>query len=799
MRRGWLAVLGVCVVAIGIAAWRLRGALDEPVVVTEGSAEPAEAPTPEKPTDRAPRVREPLPTGTATVRGTVRDEGKRAVAKARVCASRDSCVTSAADGTFTLANVKLPAASITASAMRMQPATEDVVSLVDGETRTIDFVLAKNAARVSGTVRDLGGAPIAGAYVSAAGTSGATSSSGAYELWVTPGRVDVSVDAEGFASATRSTNAPTTSDFALEPGGTIEGLVLDAHGEPVADAWLVAGTARASSSADGAFRISGLPARSYEVRARAFGAAGAASPVVVGLGQHVTGVVIRTGDAFRVAITVVRPDKTPCFEARASMLDERDGHGGDARTNAAGVLIVDGVLPGWYSLTVTCGDEWRTTESLDVRGDVDLALAMREEQTGTLRVTIEAPGRLATDSDALFLAIKGGGDSWRSIAVPANRIVVEPLAAGTYVFRVASASALESQEEVATISAGETIDRVVRIASPEKGRLQLLSVDQQGLAVGNIPVAITGAGVGDRLYTSSEGEASTYLPPGDYELSYRGAKAHARVVSGTTRDARIAIPPTATIRGVVVDRSGRAIAGASVLRIVQDGRLGSAATDASGAFQLPVTGEPPFALIATLRGGESPMIHTDGAGAVRLEIGGGSTLQGTLVTADGKPAPRFSVSLHDPERSISYPERVFSNGAFTWPNLAPGRYIVFASSEWISEWKTITLDVSANVALVLPQAYVVRGRLVDAVSNTPLADAVVSVPRMYQTRWDEYRQRSDPMKTDANGRFAITALVDGEYQLAITAGAGHLATNRTATVAGANLDLGDIAIARARK
>jgi hypothetical protein len=271
------------------------------------------------------------------------------------------------------------------------------------------------------------------------------------------------------------------------------------------------------------------------------------------------------------------------------------------------------------------------------------------------------------------------------------------------------------------------------------------------------------------------------------------------VVSGTTRDARIAIPPTATIRGVVVDRSGRAIAGASVARIVDEGRLGNATTDANGAFQLPVTGEPPFALIATLRGGESPQIQTDGTAGVRLELGGGGTIRGTLASAGGKPVPRFSVSLYDSTNRISHPERMFSNGAFTWPNLVPSEYVVFAASEWVSASKTVTLEASANVALALPHVYVVRGRLVDAVSNAPLADAIVSVTRLYESQPEIYTSRSDPTKTDANGRFTITALVDGEHQLAITASTAHLATNRTAIVAGGNLDLGDIAIARARK
>jgi hypothetical protein len=114
----------------------------------------------------------------------------------------------------------------------------------------------------------------------------------------------------------------------------------------------------------------------------------------------------------------------------------------------------------------------------------------------------------------------------------------------------------------------------------------------------------------------------------------------------------------------------------------------------------------------------------------------------------------------------------------------------------------VTLDAgakSATVALALPRTYAIRGRLVDAMSNVPIVDGVISVEETAELDHQTFATRVVPRKSDARGRFVISPLVAGTYQLVIAAGSGFLATNRSATIVGADLDLGDVTIARARK
>jgi hypothetical protein len=829
MRR-WLVVLAVGVVALAIAAWRLLGALDEPAEATGAgptSIGSGSSASPSTSTSGAAKgsnagVRAVVPAGVVTVRGTVRDSSRRAVGNARVChrsrfvgvramgsarvgatgvtnPDERDCTTTAADGTYSLANVPTTATVIIASAARLAPKPESVVALVDGETRTVDFVLSENAARLAGSVRDLAGAPIEGARVWTEGTFAHTRANGAFELWVERGPVYVAVSARGFASTDRSTLAPATTDFALEPEGTITGTVVDASGTPVSDARVRAGTASTMSAADGTFVLVGLASHSYEVSARAVGAAGEVSPVMVGLGQHVTGVVVRVGEAFQVAITVRHADKTPCSDAVASIYGD-EGPIVDGVPDGPGTIVFDGIPRGSHRVSASCGT-WSTMETLEVHADAEITLQQRADATGVLRVTVEAPGRIATEADALFLVIKKTNDVVRTVNVPANRVVVENVPAGMYSLRVASISALEGKDEFATVRVGETTDAVIRLDPPTKGSLRVFTVDDAGRSVGNIPVNIVGPGVRERIWTMASGNGGMYFPAGDYEISYRGATARGRVTGGSTTSVQLVLRPTATVTGTVIDTGGQPLSGATVMRVVNEARVAGTTSDGGGAFRIPMFGEPPFMLLAMLRDAESPLRQTDGTEPVKLVIGGGGTINGTVVTADGKPALQFSISLHDETRNISFPRRTFTNGSFTWRNLQVGSYVVFVNAQWTYTSKGVTLAsgaASATVALELPRTFTVRGRLVDAVSGAPLTIGTVSVDQSVEAGEGTFLSRTLPTKIDENGRFTISTLSRGAYHLAIEAGSDYLAANRTVSL-DRDVDLGDVAVARARK
>lgn len=166
-----------------------------------------------------------------------------------------------------------------------------------GAASGIDAVLSV-AGSIAGVVADTTGAPTANAYVTVyRATSGdpqwvtsmSTDGSGAYRIdGLRPGDYKVHISAMGellsewyddaadAASATVVSvtgGATTTVDGALAIGAVLSGIVTDDAGNPVSDVTVMAmpvdgegGWYGASTAADGAYRLPGLPAGSYRVK-----------------------------------------------------------------------------------------------------------------------------------------------------------------------------------------------------------------------------------------------------------------------------------------------------------------------------------------------------------------------------------------------------------------------------------------------------------------------------------------------------------------------------------------------------
>ncbi len=282
------------------------------------------------------------------IAGTVTNALGTPIAGAQVSANSDACcgggnATSAADGTYTITGLPTGSYRVQASgpycpAGASSPPCVDYVSqyyngasnygsatLVPATsgvtTPGINFALGLGA-RISGTVTNALGTPIAGSWVSASrdtccGGSGATSGAdGTYTitgLFAGSYRVQASTpscpggatsppcvdyvpqyfngasdyNAATLVTATSGVTTPNIN-FALVLGGRIAGTVTNALGTPVAGEWVTAnrdtccGGGGAMSATDGTYTITGLPAGSYRVHAYGpYCLGGASSPPCV--------------------------------------------------------------------------------------------------------------------------------------------------------------------------------------------------------------------------------------------------------------------------------------------------------------------------------------------------------------------------------------------------------------------------------------------------------------------------------------------------------------------------------------
>jgi len=174
------------------------------------------------------------------------------------------------------------------------------VSVVEGQTTAgIDFALDL-AASISGTVVDMENDPVEGAHVEACPISGGgwcessdTDVGGLYVIGGLSPKVEyrVRATADGYvdeyyngvrdyyeATAVGVTEGQDTPniDFSLGLGGTVSGIVTDAQGNPIGDAWVSAcpytgyGYCKhAYTGPDGSYTITGLATGSYRVEADA--------------------------------------------------------------------------------------------------------------------------------------------------------------------------------------------------------------------------------------------------------------------------------------------------------------------------------------------------------------------------------------------------------------------------------------------------------------------------------------------------------------------------------------------------
>jgi protocatechuate 3,4-dioxygenase beta subunit len=289
--------------------------------------------------------------------------------------------------------------SISASADGHEPAAA-ARKLEPGETARVALVLAPGGQPVTGTITDATGGPIVGARIDAARLAGGTTpgravaiafsdAAGHYKLSIGAGQVLIAAGHAEYAPQSRYLDVGTsgaTANFALVPGGVIEGAVLDEKSrQPVAGAVVRAsrdtgavelaesGTHTAKSGADGKFRLTGLRPGVYELAARESNRTSRTTPHVgLGVAEQQTNVVILVGSGPAIRGRVVDEKGAGAAGVTVRAVGG-EGEDGEATADRDGRFAIEGLLPSRWTLLASSDtylSEDRTGVDLKTR-DVD--------------------------------------------------------------------------------------------------------------------------------------------------------------------------------------------------------------------------------------------------------------------------------------------------------------------------------------------------------------------------------------------------------------------------------------------
>jgi len=633
---------------------------------------------------------------------------------------------------------------------------------LDGLVRArpvVDPRLAERAS-IAGTVRDLQGAPIAGATVCAHASSSELASAdtrlarcstsepdGHYRIeGLFAVRHGVTASAAGFIAGgyhrgegvarrskveLRPGQAVTGIDVVLEGGGVLlRGIVKDLSGGPIEGAQVSSEAAFGVSAADGSFGLWVRPGRGW-VSASAEGyAPGSETGAVPG---HLFELYL-TPESVLVGKVVRAADGAPVEGAQVTA--EGAGFGwslATAITDAGGSFRLDGLMPGPYK----------------PRAEADDAYGLAEEQV-----------------------VLGLGETSAPIVIKAHPAFY---IAGRVM--IAGEGGEQACDEGSASVNDRANDRSRRSETEADGSLRV-----RGLLPGEFSVAVHCAG-----YVSAE--------------SYPKVQVVDRSVEGL----RWVVTRGQAIRGQVVDARGKPVPRIHVSaqpkpdpsqpRAHQTNSWG-VETDEQGRFE--VAGLLPGDYLIDLDSWGAPratppkptpatLVKGQDLEGLRLELPATGEVRGSVRDAQGRPIARANVMMHDGIHWLTTPAD--DDGSFHFSAVAAGEYRLTAQRGWGSRMKApgtsdddvqgekVTVQEGAveEVRLVVASS---DGRITGVVRDAdggPLADAFIERTResdsvvqasgqaMRSGRWGSFWET--PVLTDPDGRFVLEDLEEGKHTI----------------------------------
>ncbi len=643
-------------------------------------------------------------------------------------------------------------------------ASADPVTVTSGQHTTgIDAALI-GGGTITGTITDASThLPVAGVSVSAYapgdqyGTGTTTDANGRYTIsGLHAGSFYVTAYGFNYAQTTYPsmvsvTVGQTTSgiDIAIQPAGTIRGVLRDASG-PVANVYVTAYNSAGNQSysvptdPSGAYSFS-LPPGTYRIGFATFGSSAylpsywhdkstlaSADPISVVVGQTVDNVdaTLKPGGTIRgrvtgsggglAGISVTVYDGTGSYFASASTASDGSYSVGGLRTGSYRVSF--GATAGYQS-------EWYSGKDSLVNAT---PVAVTE-------------GATTTGIDA---ALKPGGGI-----------------AGTVTDAV-SHTPLSGMSVTAYTTAGSFL---ASATSEANGAYSL-------------------GGLGAGSYVVAFGSGSAYVLQ-----YYNGAAAFANATpvtvtaSGVTSGIDAALVLGAVIQGTVTDSAANPVSGASVrVSSTTAGGSQTVTTDASGHYAAKGLSTGGYTVLFTAPQGANlaPQYydHKDasgGAATVQATTGQitsgidatlhtGARVSGTVTDA-ASHTPLAGVQIFLTTDNGSFLKLTAADGSFTIDGLAAGTvglYVHDSSGYHVGSTRFVTtaLGQTTNGDTALDPAGAISGTATDKETGAPMSGVTVTVFRS--------GQYANSVATDAQGKYSIPELVPGTYQASFTAGTG---------------------------
>jgi hypothetical protein len=879
MKRRSGVVVGVVILLALIALWWLRregGPTSPAPGHAAGRHAAASMTTGAPPSD-------PRTLARGSISGTVTDETKAPIARAQVCTAATgstlpsavtralTCAFTDDTGRYTIRDLVAADYLVHASARQFRPgahhpnpgAGSHDFPLAAGEARTgIDVKLKRGGAEITGVVVDVSGGPIAQAEVreatrgsAHAGAAVATDEQGRFALWADQGSVTIEAHADGYAPGSASGQAPGELEILLMPTSSLAGTVVDAAtAQPVAGAQVdlevapgeADPEARDITDAQGAFRLEHLSPGRYTVVARAaHGYGRSAGSLLVGLGQHVDGAVIKLFPAHRVAGKVVIASSRQGCAARVELHDPVHDRTVTLRNLADGERVADGLLPGTYTPSVRCagyvgrdrydpivvvdrdvtGLVWEVDDGARIRGKVlgksgatldDVALRAQSISTGRER-TVSSFARSKADGSFELRGLKPGT---QRLTATSDRGLA---ASGDVEITVAPAATVEL--DIVLEDAGKLIGSVV---------------DDAGHAVPDVRVLIMG---GDALFrgnsaTPNAGGAFAFdgLRPGDYRvIAYsdlsRGVNDRkdtpVTVRAGQTATVKLTVEAQrGTITGAVVDAANQPVPDAflswaretetpgaptsAVAYTREDWRITTrpVLTMADGSIQITRLAEGTYTLRAYRKGGGEAIAEHVAVGATAtLRIKPTASIAGVARRPGGAPPRELHVMLENGTRLRRSESFYMTGGWFAITDLPAGRFDIAVEGDGSESTVTVDLrdgEARTGVEVELTPLVTVTGRLIEQRTRKPIPAYYITAkpPQGPRAMKQGILREGNENVTDAAGRFTLRGVPTGEIVLQgfpqdLESSDAVLDLRRVISGAG-TVDIGDVALLKPR-
>ena len=799
----------------------------------------------------------------ASISGRISDDQNVAAANTRVCAQgtdlkisrritrEPRCNRTSTSGEYTI-NDLVPGRYVVSAmgngyvpgAYRHDGDTKaEPLALGPGEKREhIDIVLKHGGAEITGMVADLGGGPVPHAQIhiedpnNDAIASTESDEVGKFTLYVGPDEMLVVADADGYATGYARGRAPGTFNIELTPGASISGTVVDAvTSQPLAGVRVDASTREwigfdappgDVTDDEGRFTIDRLSPGRYSILVRQPRLVGSSEgSVTVGLGQQVTGIVVRTFPAVRIEgrVVVAGSSARPCTAPHLSLAQhgyEQNLHSGNG---SDGNVFADGVLPGTYEVQVFCKGyvSHNHYEPIQIANADLKGLSWEVVPGGTIH------GRVTSRSGAPLSGVSVFGYGTPATETDTDgHYEIRGVEEGDHVLLVRSDTwtAPSKGWTVKLPPQGEVEQNLVLDAT---GNLRGSVVDDDDKPIEAAVVSIEIPASWDQqnwmsthaesAETRSDGSFEiSSLPAADYKLTAR--RADDTLVQQTT----VVAPRTSTVRfvfkkanqvisGFVTDSSSSPITDAYVTATREiAGSSGTYFNDENavltrpdGSFTIRKLRPGTYTVKAFRKGGGQGFAdHVAAGGVAKLTIAQTGTIEG-VVRIGGVLAQEIYVDAVDAAKNLRSEHFFGTHGHYVMRDLQAGRYRLSAHVGHRVAQVSATLaegEHKTDVNIDSDGGVTLRGRVLDLATKLPAARV-----KVLAGLGDDDRPELDDLEprtvlTDDAGRFQIDHVPAGRV---VVSASGSASVNYgwsgvIVEVGASPVDVGDLGIVKAR-